>query len=159
MQVTSLLLLVATTAIATAQSSGVYNYVLHILNHAIQSASMDNFVNLIQQLIYLSTVMMENGEGSVPETVSGILICQWLLVQNWATVTLVSQLFVMDKLTWFFISEVTTIQTYCPNPNPPIKVFILSDCKEPGLTNCTVASSDNCVTSCFIVSLQTCNTG
>ncbi len=98
--------------------------------------------------------MMENGEGYVPETVSGILICQWLLVQNWATVTLVSKLFVMDKLTWFFISKV---QTLCPNP--PIKVFILSDCKEPGLTNCTVASSDNCVTSCFIVSLQTCNTG
>ncbi len=36
--------------------------------------------------------MMENGDGSVPETVSGILICQWLPVQNWATVTLVSQL-------------------------------------------------------------------
>ncbi len=94
MQVTSLLLLVATTAIATAQSSGVYNYVLHILNHAIQSASMDNFVNLIQQLIYLSTVMMENGDGSVPQTASGILICQWLPVQNWATEILVSQLFV-----------------------------------------------------------------
>ncbi len=122
---------------------------------------MDNFVNLIQQLIYLSTVMMENGEGSVPEIVSGILICQWLLVQDWATVNLVSQLFVwwMDKLTWLFILEVTTIQAYCPNLNPPIKVFILSDCKEPGLTNCTVVSSDNCVTSCFIVSLQTCNTG
>ncbi len=24
--------------------------------------------------------MMENGDGSVSETVSGILICQWLLV-------------------------------------------------------------------------------
>ena len=51
---------------------------------------MDNFVNLMQH--YLSTVMMENGENSVPETVSGILICQWLPVQNWATMTLVSQL-------------------------------------------------------------------
>ena len=47
---------------------------------------MGNFVNLIQ--ISLSTVMMENGEESVSETVSGILICQWLPVQNWATVTL-----------------------------------------------------------------------
>ena len=124
---------------------------------------MDNFVNLIQHLVYLSTVMMENGEGSVPQTVSGrILICQWRSVQNWATVNLVNQLlnFLYGyKLTWLFILESTTIQTICRNPNPPIKVFILSDCKEPGLTNCTVASSDNCVTSCFIVSLQTCNTG
>ena len=55
---------------------------------------MDNFVNPIQHLVYLSTVMMENGEGCVPQTDSGILICQWLLVQNWATVNLVSQLFV-----------------------------------------------------------------
>ena len=125
-----------------------------------QSASMDNFVNLIQQLIYLSTVMMENGEGSVPETVSGILICQWLLVQNWATVTLVSQLFVyMDTLTWFFILEVTRLRTVCLNKNPPIKVFTLSDCKEPGLTNCTVTSSDNCDTICSFGSLRTCNTG
>ena len=46
-------------------------YVLHILNYAMQSVSMDNFVNLI---VFLSTVMMENGEKSVPETVSGILI-------------------------------------------------------------------------------------
>ena len=63
--------------IATAQSSGVYSYVyiyvLQILNYAMQSASMDNFVNLIQQLIYLSTVIMGNGERSVPETVSGCL--------------------------------------------------------------------------------------
>ena len=29
----------------------------------------------------------------------------------------------MDKLMWFFILEVTTIQTFCPNQNP-IKVFI-----------------------------------
>ena len=64
-------------------------YVLHILNYAMQSASVDNFV-LIQHLVYLTTVMMENGEGSVPETVSGILICQWLPVQNWAIVNLVS---------------------------------------------------------------------
>ncbi len=72
----------------------IYIYVLHILNYAMQSASMDNFVNLIQHHVYLSIVMMENGDGSVPQTVSGILICQWLPVQNWATVTLVSQLFV-----------------------------------------------------------------
>ncbi len=57
---------------------------------------MGNFVNLIQYHVYLSTVMMENGEGSVPETFSGILICQWLPVQDWATVTPVSQLFVYN---------------------------------------------------------------
>ncbi len=136
-------------------------YILHILNYAMQSASMGNFVNLIQYHVYLSNVMMENGEKSVPETVSGILICQWLPVQNWATVTLVSQLFVwwMDKLTWFFILEIITIRTikFCPNPNPQI---FLSDCKEPGLTNCTVTPSNSCDdTSCFVVSLQTCNTG
>ena len=122
---------------------------------------MDNFVNLMYHyiLIYLSTVMMENGEGSVPKTVSGILICQWLLVQNWATVTLVSQLFVyMDKLTWFFILEVTRLRTVCLYENP-LKVFILSDCKEPRLTNCTVTSSDICATTCSVVSLRTCNTG
>ena len=91
----------------------VYIYILHILNYAMQSVSMDNFVNLIQHLVYLSTVMMENGDGSVLETVSGILICQWLPVQNWATVTLVSRLFIwwMNKLMWFFILEVTTIIT------------------------------------------------
>ena len=135
--------------------SYVYIYVLYILNYAMQSVSMDNFVNLI---VYLSTVMMENGEKSVPETVSGILICQWLLVQNWATVNLVSQLFVMDKLTWFFILEVNRLRTVCLYENP-LKVFILSNCKEPGLTNCTVTSSDICATTCFVVSLRTCNTG
>ena len=55
---------------------------------------MDNFVNPIQHLVYLSTVITKNGDKSVPETVSGILICQWLPVQNWATANLVSQLFV-----------------------------------------------------------------
>ncbi len=50
------------------------------------SNSMDNFVTLIQ--MSLSTVTMENGEGFVPKTVSGILISQWLLVHYWATVTL-----------------------------------------------------------------------
>ncbi len=48
MQVTSLLL----AAIATAQSPGIAMTVCteldHILNHAMQSASMDNFVTLIQ---------------------------------------------------------------------------------------------------------------
>ncbi len=63
----------------------------------------------------------------------------------------------MDKLMWFFILEVTTIRTNCFSS--PLKVFILSDCKEPGLTNCTVTPSDNCATSCFFVNLRTCNTG
>ncbi len=86
MQVTSLLLLVATTAIATAQSQGIAICMYCILNHAIQSASMDNFV----KNLFLNTVTMENGEGYVPEIVSGTLIIQWLLVHDWATVTLVS---------------------------------------------------------------------
>ncbi len=43
----------------------------HILNH-VQSVSMDNFVNLNQN--FLTTVTMENGEGSVMMTVNGTLI-------------------------------------------------------------------------------------
>ncbi len=58
----------------------------HILNH-VQSVSMDNFVNLNQN--FLTTVTMENGEGSVMMTVNGTLIKPWLLVHDWATATLV----------------------------------------------------------------------
>ncbi len=61
-------------------------YVLHSESCNIQSASMDNFV----KNLFLSTVTMENGEGYVPEIASGTLIIQWLLVHDWATVTLVS---------------------------------------------------------------------
>ncbi len=58
MQVTGLLLLAATTAIAAAQSPGIAICMYCILNHAIQSASMDNFV----KNLFLSTVTMENGD-------------------------------------------------------------------------------------------------
>ncbi len=47
---------------------------------------MEHFVKAM--MILLSTVTMENGEGSVPQSVGGILISQWLFVHNWAIVTL-----------------------------------------------------------------------
>lgn len=58
----------------------------HILNH-VQSVSMDNFVNMNHNS--LTTVTMENGEGSVMITVSGTLINLWLFAHDWATATLV----------------------------------------------------------------------
>ncbi len=62
----------------------------------------------------------------------------------------------MDKLMWFFIIlEITTIRTVACST---LNVF-LSDCKEPGLTNCTVTPSDTCATTCYLVELQMCNTG
>ena len=65
----------------------------------------------------------------------------------------------MDKITLFFILEITTIGVVCQEN--PLKLFFLSNCNEPGLTNCTVMSidSDTCDTSCSIVSLRTCITG
>ncbi len=57
------------------------------MNYGIQNASINNFVNLFQ--MSLSTVTMENGDGSAfPQTTDGILISQWLLAHNWASVTL-----------------------------------------------------------------------
>ncbi|XP_064397195.1 scavenger receptor cysteine-rich type 1 protein M130-like [Halichondria panicea] len=127
MQVTSLLLL-ATTAIATAQSPECFNGQLRESNTTL---------SLLEYCYDGEWRRICSTNGQWKDTDMSVAVCTELGYSE---------------------SESTTIQTICRNPNPPIKVFILSDCKEPGLTNCTVASSDNCVTSCFIVSLQTCNT-
>ncbi len=125
------------------------------LYNCIQSAQTDNLVFLNYQIHFLSTVTMENGDGSVTMKVSGPMRDQWLFVGNWdILINLVSQICPKNNKI-LLLSLLRQIAGHLGQPNVNSqdgsrRVVTLSDCNGPGLTECTVTLSDTCVTNSVV---------
>ncbi len=157
MQGLSFFLLLTIVTTVTAQSGIIMTVAQSkvTLYNCVQSAQTDNFVFLNYQTHFLSTVTMENGDGSVTMKVSGPIIRdQRLFVDNWdIMIILVSQMCPKNKI--HLLSLLRQIAGHLGQPNVTSqdgsrRVVTLSDCNGPRLTECTVTLSDSCVTNSVV---------